>query len=395
MPDFLSQYNRPVIYLALAEILVWAGLYYSFPALLLEWESGFGWHRSELTLAITTSIVVSAFFAPISGRLIDRGLGAYLMTGCTFFGGAGLIFLSMVEQLWQFYLCWIFIGIMLSGCLYDPCFTLITRRRGANARSAIVMITLVAGFAGTISFPTAHALSETYGWRTTILCFAMVILFVASPLMWVGSRRIEAEAADISIKDNKSSGYGFLRHRVFWFLAVGFGLAAMLHGVTLHHLLPVLDERSVDPGFAVLIASLIGPMQVAGRLLMTIIQHKVSNHGMVFTCFILLTGSVVVLNLAGASPVGLILFVTLFGSAYGMVSIVRPVIAREMLGQSSFGAKFGLLSMVYLFGGASAPFVGALLWSIGGYDLVLPTLLIAGVGGMLAYGLAHRYSKAI
>ncbi|MFT7674605.1 MAG: hypothetical protein ACI845_003022, partial [Gammaproteobacteria bacterium] len=32
MPDFLSQYNRPVIYLALAEILVWAGLYYSFPA---------------------------------------------------------------------------------------------------------------------------------------------------------------------------------------------------------------------------------------------------------------------------------------------------------------------------------------------------------------------------
>ena len=61
--------------LAIAETLVWAGYYYSFPAMLLFWESDLGWSRTELTFAFTASLIVSAILAPVSGRLIDRGRG--------------------------------------------------------------------------------------------------------------------------------------------------------------------------------------------------------------------------------------------------------------------------------------------------------------------------------
>ena len=46
-------FRRIVWPLAVAETLVWAALYYSFPALLLEWERNLGWSKTELAGALT------------------------------------------------------------------------------------------------------------------------------------------------------------------------------------------------------------------------------------------------------------------------------------------------------------------------------------------------------
>jgi hypothetical protein len=73
-----------------------------------------------------------------------------------------------------------------------------------------------------------------------------------------------------------------------------------------------------------------------------------------------------------------------------VVSIIRPVIARNLLGERLFGSKSGALALIYLVGSASAPFLGALVWSRGGYNLVLPGLVgLAGIG-LVLYMLAHR-----
>ena len=53
--------NRPILLLAIAEMLIWACIYYSFPALLLHWEQSLGWSRADLTGAITLAVLVSAF----------------------------------------------------------------------------------------------------------------------------------------------------------------------------------------------------------------------------------------------------------------------------------------------------------------------------------------------
>jgi len=45
--------DRPILFLAIAQMLIWACIYYSFPALLLHWERSLGWSRADLTAAIT------------------------------------------------------------------------------------------------------------------------------------------------------------------------------------------------------------------------------------------------------------------------------------------------------------------------------------------------------
>ena len=378
--------------LAVAQMLIWACIYYSFPALLLHWEQSLGWSRADLTAAITLAVFVSAFCSPLYGRLIDAGKGALMMTVATLVGGCCMMLLTQVEYRWQFYLIWGVLGVCMSGSLYEPCFALITRARGEQARRSIIFVTLVAGFAGTVSFPVAHSLAGAFGWRSAVFFFGAIAILVVAPLMWLGASAVERAGAHRHIENPHLSlaERSFLQSPVFWCLALGFGLGAVMHGITLHHLLPILDERAIDPEVAVVAISFIGPMQVAGRLAMMAAERHVSNHGIAISCFVLMAGSILLLIGASATPVMLVGFVILFGGAYGMVSIIRPVIARELLGERQFGAKSGALALVYLAGSASAPFLGSLGWSWGGYALVLPSLMLLALTGLVLYLLAQR-----
>lgn len=384
--------DRPIVLLAIAQTLIWACIYYSFPALLLHWEESLGWDRAELTAAITLALIISALASPFGGRLIDAGRGPVMMAGAALLGGCCLLLLAAIDQLWQFYLLWGIIGICMAGGLYEPCFALITRARGAEAKQAIIFVTLVAGFAGTISFPVAHSLAGAFGWRSALLVFGGVAILVVTPLMWLGASALERSGRmrQLAHQGGVQLAGSLLGSPLFWCLALGFALAAVVHGVTLHHLLPILSERAVHPEVAVFAISFIGPMQVAGRLAMMAAARRVSNHGIALSCFVLMGMAILMLIAAERTPALLIAFVILFGGAYGMVSIVRPVIARDLLGEHQYGAKAGALALVYLVGSASAPYLGSLIWSLGGYRLVLPCLLLLALAGLGLYGFAQK-----
>jgi len=126
---------------------------------------------------------MSAIFAPGVGRIIDRGFGSRIFTGSAIIGSLLLALLSMVTELWQFYAIWIVLGMAMSGGLYEACFAILTRVMGAKAKQAITLVTLVAGFAGTLAFPGTHALVGIFGWRGTVLSFATAIILIAAPLI--------------------------------------------------------------------------------------------------------------------------------------------------------------------------------------------------------------------
>ncbi len=379
--------------MALGQITVWASLFYVFPALLLEWDMTMGWARSEITGAITLSILISGFSAPLIGTWIDRGFGSSVMGFGCILGAFSLFFISFVDIIWQFYLGWSVIGLALACTLYEPCFAIVTRCRGANAKQAIIGITLLAGFAGAISFPLAHVLSETYGWQQCLRIFALIVLSISAPALWTSARQLENSRDPRAIDDQadlETRPLRLTKMPLFWLLAISFSLLGLVHGVTLHHLLAILDHRSVAKDLAVTIAAFIGPMQVTGRLIMTVFASHVSNHGVAIFCFIFMGLSVLILLLAGSNPSLLVLFVILFGCSYGIVSIIRPVVARDLLGQNQFGAKSGAMALVYLLGSAAAPLLGALIWRSGGYNLVLNTMILLSSIGLMFYLVANH-----
>jgi MFS family permease len=122
-------------------------------------------------------------------------------------------------------------------------------------------------------------------------------------------------------------------------------------------------------------------------------ERHVTTHEISISCFVVAGISIFLLLNTASTPTLLVGFVILFGAGHGMISIVRPLITREILGGNNFGAKFGAMALFYLVGGASAPYVGSLIWDLGGYDLVLPLLIGLSFVGLCLYLAAHRLTS--
>jgi len=338
--------ERAVLFLAIAQTLIWASASYIFAAMLLWWEDDLGWSREVLTGAFTTALLVSAVSSPFAGRLIDKGHGHVMMGIATACAGGLVAALAWVQEIWQFYAIWIAIGVMISGCLYEPCFALITRARGPEGRSDIVAITLVAGFASTISFPLANFLSEAYGWRVAAQVFGCMSVLIAAPLMYLGAREIEASRSMSLTEKSDANGYSraFMKQPEFWFLGLAFACGALLQQITINHLLAIMADRNVVRDISILAASFIGPMQVAGRIAIVVAGSRASNHLVAIFSFLAMGASIVMLSMAQSGFGFIVAFTVLFGAAHGVVSVIRPGLTWDILGGENIGAKMGFLA---------------------------------------------------
>ncbi|MEM7190765.1 MAG: MFS transporter, partial [Pseudomonadota bacterium] len=252
------------------------------------WEADLGWGRAEISGAFTACLILTGVLAPYAGRLIDRGFSLQVFLGAVITGAILLVILSFVQTIWQFWAVWLALGVVNAACLYEACFAIITVITGPKAKKFITVTTLVAGFAGTISFPSAYALAEAFGWRNACLVFAAVIIVVAAPLTLLGFRWLEGHREDPAEAPMATGreGRDALKNPVFWYIAIGFSTIGIVHGMTISHIRPILDDREVAVGLAVLVASMFGPMQVLGRIAMVAAGERLSTIGVTLICFI-------------------------------------------------------------------------------------------------------------
>lgn len=378
--------QRAAIPLAVAQTLTWASLYYAFPALLPTWQAALGWSKSELSGAFTAALVVSALAAPLAGNLIDRGYGRGVLAGGMTLGALLLMAVPEVEKVWHFYALWIGIGLAMSASLYEACFTVITRIIGSQAREVITVVTLVGGFAGTLAFPAAHLLADAYGWQVALRVASAVVLFISVPFTLYGLTCLQPFAETIEPRVPGMSGK-VMGQPTFWMLGIAFCAIGLAHGAILTHLLFILAESGSPDWLAVLTVSMIGPMQVVGRVFMMLTAGRISTFGVAIGCYTLMILGTAALLATQLNIWIAFLFVVFHGAGYGVASIVRPVMTAELLGRQSFGTVFGLLAIPFMMGFAIGPTAAALVSESAGYNTVIVSvgvILLAGLAAIIA-----------
>ncbi len=375
------------------QIIAWAGLFYSFPALVLHWQESFGWTTPEIMGAFTLSIAIYAMGAPLYGRLIDWGLGPWSMP-LGVVGGTGLLLLlTVIDGLLSFYIIWALMGVAMGLSLYEATFAIVTRAKGEGARQAITAITLVGGFASTLAYPLSHLMAEIGGWRLALYVFAALNLAVAAPLAHLAARRLEAEARATPLPDAPAPAARapVLRQRRYWLLAIGFAAPALTVGIFVSHLLPILAAQGVPDDTAILAAALIGPAQVLGRMVMLAVGGHVPAIRIAQASMLTLALGALMMTLSGWWVVLALVFGVLQGAGHGVVGIMRPVVTREVFGQSDFGAISGAVSAPYLLLFALAPAFGAAIYGLAGYGPVLVLCILAPLFGVV---LLNRLPRA-
>ncbi len=389
--------DAPAVWmLAVGQTLGFATLYYIYGALLVSIEAATGWDRPALAIGVTLALLVSAVAVPLTGRLVDKGLGAEILAGGAALGGMALLALSQAQTLTHWYLAWSAVGLAMSACLYDTCFAFLTRRLGPAARPAIIRVTLVAGLASTLAFPLGAVLAEHYGWRVAVVVFGLMQLLLTAPLHYYAGVRLRRRERLGGPKP--ADGRGALAHALrlpqFWFLAGAFGLAWMNHSMLVNYFIPLFTGLGATKAIAVAAASTVGPFQVVGRLALMLRGERTHILTSTRASLIGMTLASAVLMAAGFALPLLFLFAVVQGAAIGMMSILRPVLIAEVLGRDGFGAISGGIATVPLVANAMAPFIGALLLEGGGvYALLTGALIIAAGSAGFAYLVRTRAGR--
>ncbi|MGH7031454.1 MAG: MFS transporter, partial [Stellaceae bacterium] len=179
--------RRSIVVVALGstQTIAWASSYY-MPAILgapiaaalhLSSNVFFGFFSAALLL--------SAAVGPWVGRLIDRHGGRLMLAASNLVIAAGLLILAAAHGVAALAIAWFVLGLGLGMGLYDPAFAALTWLYGREARGAITGITLIAGFASTVSWPLSAFLLHEFGWRAACLGWAGLNLLLAAPVNWL------------------------------------------------------------------------------------------------------------------------------------------------------------------------------------------------------------------
>lgn len=379
--------------LALGQTLLYAGSYYSFPALLPALEADLGWSKATFAAGPTLGFLIMAGLTLWSGRLVDRGFGGELLIWAPLMVAGGVLLLGLVRSPVGWNLGWAIIGVAQAACLYETCFAFLTRRLGGDARAAITRVTLVAGFAGTLAFPLGHVLGQAFGGQGGMLVFAAMIAGMVVPMNAIAVVRLRRKARAAGLA-RPADAPGALRRALakpaFWAISGAVALIWLNHGILLTYVLVLFQDRGAGPALAATAAACIGPAQVAGRLALLMAGARISTA----TATLASLASVVVagglLWAAGAAMPLIFAFAVLQGAGAGLLSILRPVLVAETLGRDGFGAISGAVAIAPILASAAAPSVGAGLLAMGGTAAVYAATWLMALAGLATAALLLR-----
>ena len=368
--------------LAVTQTVGYGALYYCFPVLLVPMARDLGASTAAVTGALTASILAGAATAVPVGRWLDAHGGRALMTLGSLAGTALVLLAAAVPNLPALYAVWTAIGAVSGAVLYEAAFAVVVpwfpdaRRRA----SALLAVTVVAGFSSTIFFPLTGHLVEAHGWRTALVVLAVLHGVVTVPLHLLvrrppepvephgppaGPRRADAVRAAV-------------RDRRFWILTAAFTAETVAVAVVGVHVVAYLAELGHPPALAATVAGALGVLQVAGRLVLTAAQRRWPTHLVVAAIFVLQAAAVLALPVAGRDVAGAVLCVALFGLGFGVGTIARPALLADRYGTTGFGAVAGVMTVPLTVTKAIAPLGAAALHGLtGSYTAVAVTVAVA------------------
>lgn len=386
--------------LGIGQICSWGSLYYSFPQIAEAMGRELGWDKPQLYGAATLGLLLSGLAAYPVGAAIDRGQGRAVMAGGSVLAGLLFLLWSQVESLPVFYLAFAGLGTLQAATLYEAAFAVVARRTGAGAaRAGITAVSLWGGFASTVFIPFVELLMSSLGWRGALMVLGAVNLVVCTGL-YAAVIDPRADTAPVHHGggtpplDGRAAVAAAARRPVFWALALAFTAYAATFSAFTFHLYPLLTERGFAPAAVVAAMAIIGPAQVAGRLLVWLFAARASVRAI---------GSAVVavfplalLMLAALPPSFALIAVVAaaYGGANGIMTIVRGLAVPEMVTRDAYGAVTGALSVPGTVAKALAPAGAAVLWAAAGsYDAVLVGIIAAGSLLALGFWVAAALSR--
>jgi MFS family permease len=407
-------YGYWILIAAFLCVCIFSGTTYgAFSLFVKPLQSYFGWSRGGVMAAFTILLLVMGAAAPFAGGFIDRYGVRLVISAGAFIGGLGFIILNLMTQTWHFYAAYVAIGLGMASIGQVPASALVSnwfvKRRG----TAIGIMSTGIGVGGLVFPPLLGSyILPDFGWRVAYLFLAMIVWMLIPLALFVirtkpsdmglypdGVKDLVgiASAKTVSSISNGSSLKAAVSTMAFWliaatFLAQGFSAVGMIQNQVPH-----LQDIGFSSAIAAVALAVVGLGSAIGKFifgkLCDLIQPK---KACAISLVLLATGSIILISIKGTSPLPMVwLYAIVMGLGSGGWLPTMSMLASTTFGLTSYGAIFGMITLIHSTGGALGPlFAGYLYDTMNTYHQAFVTSFILFMVGIPAV-LAIRRRKAL
>ena len=375
----------PVLLVGCFIIVVSFAVRASFGVFQIPIADGFGWLRSEFSLAIAIQNLAWGIGQPIFGAIAERvGDRKAIILGALMYA-AGLVLSSYAVSPEAHQMYEIFVGFGVAGTGFGVILAVVGRASSDEHRSMSLAIATAAGSAGqVIGAPLAEYLLTLMSWQNVFIVFAAMILFTLLSLPMMKSpkaatrQELEESMGEILVKALKDPSYTMI---FLGFFSCGYQLAF----VTAHFPAFVTELCGpIMPGGALhsmgitttsalgaVAISLIGFTNILGTLLAGYLGKRYTKKYLLSTIYAGRTVIAAWFIMTPMTPTTVLIFSAAMGSLWLATVPLTSGLIAHIYGLRYMGTLYGIVFFSHQLGSFAGVWLGGKMYDVyGDYTLV-------------------------
>lgn len=372
----------------------------------------FGVPKASFTLYFSVLNLAMMVTLPVAGKLLAARDARVVLSVATALCGLGMFGMASCQEVWQFYLVGIVLGVGVAPLIYLAVPTLINAWCVKRVGFFVGLCMAFTGIGGVIFNPIGTAIiqSSPEGWRQAYLVFGIIILVGTLPftlfvvrgkpadkgLLPYGAGEKDAADADgaATVGTQGVSAADAMRTPAFWAIVAFCGLITLNQTVYQFLSSYALSFSNSLPQIAAA-SGVVASAAMGGQAIGKVFLGSVSDHSVRLGAVCGIAGGVVGALLMWGMPSVLALLLVgafCFGVVYAMTTVETPLLVRSVFGSADYANIYSRVSMV----GSLMSAVAAVFWSLvidsaGGYGLMFALSLVcmAACLALALFALAH------
>jgi len=387
----------PVLLVGCFIIVVSFAVRASFGVFQIPIADGFGWLRSEFSLAIAIQNLAWGIGQPIFGAIAERvGDRKAIILGALMYA-AGLVLSSYAVSPEAHQMYEILVGFGVAGTGFGVILAVVGRASSDEHRSMSLAIATAAGSAGqVIGAPLAEYLLTLMSWQNVFIVFAAMILFTLLSLPMMKSpkaatrQELEESMGEILVKALKDPSYTMI---FLGFFSCGYQLAF----VTAHFPAFVTELCGpIMPGGALhsmgitttsalgaVAISLIGFTNILGTLLAGYLGKRYTKKYLLSAIYAGRTVIAAWFIMTPMTPTTVLIFSAAMGSLWLATVPLTSGLIAHIYGLRYMGTLYGIVFFSHQLGSFAGVWLGGKMYDVYG-DYTLVWWVGVGVGAFSA-----------
>lgn len=358
---------------------------YVFAAFLKPIVTELGWSRTAFSVSSLPFLLAMALASPVVGAATDRLGPRRVFAAGIVVVAAGLVGLSWMQTLAQFYALGFVLGVGATALGDIPAGTVVTRFVRGHTGFALGLVYIGSNIGGALVPIVATSVAEVATWRVALQVLAGAGLVVILPAaLWLvpGGRgagdevRAEAgaDAEGMTLAEARTT-------RAFALLAVSLFLFYCYYLGVNNHLVAYLTDEGFTDAAAARHFGYVVAVGIAGKLGIGLLVDRIGLRAALLLTFGTLTAASWLLLGLAVVPALRPVFLTLHGVTVAAENVLLPLVVVACFGVRHMPAIYGALMLALLPGGVIGPLAAA--WSFDALGSYRPAFGAFALGNLV------------